>query len=278
MRSKRARKITMRRLFREHLDDRALGFIDFGDHSVFVDPRDQTIAFELLLGRGWQRSEIEAVISYLARHELLKGDGFLDVGANIGTQTVYAMLTGQFQKAIAVEPAPSNLAILRRNIAVNRLCDRVRICAAAASEGAGSVQLRLNPTNAGGHSIERDMFQSDAGSIEVAAQSIDEIVIESGWKPDDIGLLWMDVEGHEMAALKGASTILSRGIPLCFEYGAASYGGGRRSELLNLLAAHYATAVDVADLVAQDETVESRPIAEWLDDQHRDLLLFNPAS
>lgn len=277
-RTKRGRKILLRRLFAEYLDPRARGFIDFGDHGFFVDPRDQTVAFELLLGRGWQRAETEAVAGFLANAGLLPAGGaFVDVGANIGTQTVYALLGAKFARAVAVEPAPDNLDLLRRNIDWNNLRDRVAVAAVALSDQAGDGTLRLNPANAGGHSLEAAMFARQAGTLEVGVQRLDDVLADAGVGASDVGLVWIDVEGHEMPVLRGARSVMEAGVPICFEYSGKVYDAPARAELAAMLARHYRAAIDVEALLARPgDGPQARALAELLDDAQRDILVFNP--
>src|SRR4051794_23565444 len=49
-------------------------------------------------------------------HDIVRpGDTFVDVGANIGYNTVYAQaLVGASGRVIAIEPTPDNLTVLRR--------------------------------------------------------------------------------------------------------------------------------------------------------------------
>jgi hypothetical protein len=86
------RRTALRRLFNHHMAPNALAFITFDDHALFVDPRDQMIAFRLLSGHSWQRAEFEAAVTATeAVGALQPGKWFIDCGANIGTQTIYAL-------------------------------------------------------------------------------------------------------------------------------------------------------------------------------------------
>src|SRR5437867_8815488 len=69
-------------------------------------------------------------------HLLRPGDLLLDVGANVGSYTILAASVCK-ARAIAFEPDPDTVRILRRNIAINHLgmLADVRECALGAVDG-----------------------------------------------------------------------------------------------------------------------------------------------
>ena len=81
----------------------------------------------------------------------------LDVGAHIGTFTMYAAAHAKNARVIAFEPEPSNAAVLRKNIAVNHVEDRVQAVEAAVSNKNGTATFHLTTASAsGGHSMFQD--------------------------------------------------------------------------------------------------------------------------
>ena len=72
-----------------------------------------------------------------ARRGTLKDTEFLDVGANIGTTTVSALLHGPFASAICFEPERQNLVDLRLNLLLNGLEDRATAIGVALSDQSG---------------------------------------------------------------------------------------------------------------------------------------------
>ena len=84
----------------------------------------------------------------LPLHLLRPDDLFLDIGANVGTYTVLASgVCGA--RTYAFEPDPGTVCHLRRNIAVNRLNDRVQVyeCALGASSGEATFTVGLDTMN-----------------------------------------------------------------------------------------------------------------------------------
>src|SRR2546430_2495505 len=98
-----------------------------GDVSFFVDPSDRAVGAELIWGGEWQRREVEGAAKVLAAAgRLPPSPVFVDAGANIGTQTVYALRAG-FARAIAFEPEASNARLLAMNVEANGLKERAQI-------------------------------------------------------------------------------------------------------------------------------------------------------
>src|SRR5258707_4981438 len=131
-----------------------LVFCELGDVRFFVDPSDRVVGAWLMWHGEWQRREIDAAVEVLAAGGRLPAHAvFVDVGAHIGTHTIYALRTKRFARAVAFEPAPRNAALLARNLDANGLTHGVMIVAKAAGAAPGSAVLHLHPRNTGAHAI-----------------------------------------------------------------------------------------------------------------------------
>lgn len=220
---KRACRSLMRQLFIQQMDPSCRVLVEFKTHRFMVDPRDTQVGFELMRGRDWQRKELAGAISLLRSAGRLPPDkAFIDVGANIGTQTVYAFLDGDFNRGMAVEVEAQNFALLQRNLELNGLAGRVQAFHMAASDVSGTLSLSLDTSNAGGHAIAT--FASRGQMLEVAAKPLDLMMADAGLPAADAGLIWMDVEGHELKVLAGMKELLAAGVPLVIEFDAANHG------------------------------------------------------
>jgi FkbM family methyltransferase len=191
---------------------------------------------------------LRAALHALGQPDGLAGRDFLDVGANIGTTTLAAFLAGA-RRVTAIEPAPANVETLRLNVTANALGERVRVVAAAASDRDGTVELGLSPTNSGDHRV-RVGGRADAGParqvVTVPAVRIDSLVEAGEIDPERLGVVWMDVQGHEAAVLTGAERLVEAGAPIVLEYwphGLRATGGLER--LPELLAAGYSRFMDL---------------------------------
>ena len=149
---------------------------------------------------------------------------FIDVGANIGTATIPAILSHGFGSAVAIEPDPENVRVLRANVALNDLEDAVVALPVAASSGVGQAELVVDRERAGKHWIATDRTKLNRKAealktvVRVETVTLDYLADGALIEPERTGLLWMDAEGHEGHILEGASSLLARGTPLVVEW------------------------------------------------------------
>jgi FkbM family methyltransferase len=186
-----------------------------------------------MFGSG-QRSEFKVLERACAR---IRCDGvFVDVGANIGTASLPALQF--FERVIALEPEPRNAALLRANAALNGLDGRVEVKEVACSARGGEVELRLAEGKHGTHAVKRP--KEGTASIVVRSVTLDELISASGLTPAEIGLVWMDVEGHEAQALQGAKKLIEARVPLVVEIRART-----AVAVLDVVGAAYSSLVDL---------------------------------
>lgn len=77
------------------------------------------------------------------------GDVFWDIGANIGTYTLYAGLE-ESVRVLAFEPSAANYVLLNRNIEMNGLCGRVSAYCLAFTDHTAVSELLMQDTAFGG--------------------------------------------------------------------------------------------------------------------------------
>ena len=161
----------------------------------------------------------------LWRNVLTPGDTFVDVGANIGTYTIWACDLGA--DVIALEPADDTVSLLRENIALNGY--RVQVIKAAAGASCGTARFT---------SGRDDWNRLDpGGSTETVMVTIDSVIgdrLVAGMK--------VDVEGFEIEVLRGCERALSehRLMLIQLEWNSASQAavGTDRKPVADLLAKH----------------------------------------
>lgn len=143
------------------------------------------------------RYELEE-IEFILRNfrDKIENRTVLDVGANIGNHTV--AFAGLARKVMAFEPNPQLYKILCLNVGDH---ENVRALNVGASDVAGEFSALIPAGNAGGGGIER----KGSGRRELfTVRPLDEL----GPIPD-LGLVKVDVEGHEDKALRGMRKLLA---------------------------------------------------------------------
>ncbi len=239
-RSSRFRRAALRHLFQYHMAPSSLAYVSFPDHSLFVDPRDHMIAYQLVSGRAWQRSEFERALKITMKAGALHpGKWFIDIGANIGTQSLYALLSGKFCGVISIEPDLHNLFLLRRNLTHNGFNDRVLVVELAASDREGVAKFYRDAENFGAHSLRPLQPGRPVSCVEVKMRPLDTILKDLGISPADVGLVLIDVEGHEIEVLKGMEAVRRHRVPIVAEVSGQAHGPVGIAELRALLAADY---------------------------------------
>jgi FkbM family methyltransferase len=277
MRSGHFRRTLLRALFLRHVSPQALAYVSFADHVLVVDPRDHMIAFRLVSGLPWQRDEFDRALAIATRDKALKPGGwFIDVGANVGTQTLYALLSGQFCGAVAIEPDPHNASLLRRNIKLNGFADRVHVIEAAASSRTGTAVLTRDAENFGGHAIEPLLPHRPGAKLTVETRTVDAILTSLGIAARDIGLALIDVEGHEIETLKGMASVRQQGAPIVVEVTAKLHGEAGIAALRSMLVTDYGQVAHLRGDQAQAPDAAARQLATFdFGQRQTDVLVYN---
>jgi FkbM family methyltransferase len=133
-------------------------------------------------------------------HILRPEDLFVDVGANLGSYTLLAG-AGAGARVIAFEPAPGPYRRLVENIRLNRLEEKVTAHNVAAGDAEG--ELAFTTYLASGHHIVAEGEQPES-SYTVHVAPLDAFI-----ERQSPAVLKVDVEGYEMAVVRGASRTLA---------------------------------------------------------------------
>jgi FkbM family methyltransferase len=142
----------------------------------------------------------------------------LDIGANIGNHSLF--FSQYFSTVYAFEPNPVTYELLKINsIYVSKTKNIIPYCYGL-SDKTQNLNLRFDPNNIGNSKIvfENDFCINDKNQITIKVEKADNL---SFLKDSNIGLIKIDVEGHEIFTLKGAVEIIRINKPIIiFEQGA----------------------------------------------------------
>ena len=214
--------------------------------SVLVSTSDQTIARSVYTAGDWDPLLVGTVFRAMDdADEPYRGRTFLEIGANFGVYALPAVATFGFGRAVAYEPDPNSFALLEDNIERNALADRVTAHNAALSEATGELTLQLGTMNAGDNRIVDPASAGSRGTVSVPARVFDEEVAAGRIPLEELGLVWLDVQGHELEVLRGARSLLESDVPLVLEYATAMMDERARRELDELIATKFDVFVDL---------------------------------
>lgn len=244
------------------------------DATYYVSTADVGLSW-VVFSQGAYEQDLMGVSLELAeeavgRAPLMVDRTFVDVGANIGTSTIPALNVFGARDAIAFEPAPMNFNLLRCNIAVNNLDNRVQVFQVALSDHNGDATLevpvhdwadsRIRATTA----LEDDSFyrESHRPTITVPTMRFDDIAAERDLDIDRLGVFWVDAQGHEGHILAGADSVMDSQVPVIIEYWPY---GLRRANGLGLLHDQVADrcrrVIDIRASVTEGRVVDVHPDA-----------------
>lgn len=185
---------------------------------------DRVIGESLRLGGKFEEGSVEAVTKLLAangRH--IKNDVFVDVGANIGTHSIRAIMSG-FSRAVCIEADENNFKLLKINQILNNVEKQCINYLLAASYKHSEFTIELSPTNFGDHRIRlNSAAQSFHGeenweTNKILGMELDSILSDALSDGKQPSLVWVDTQGHEAHVLSGASKLLSSNTPIVIEF------------------------------------------------------------
>jgi FkbM family methyltransferase len=162
------------------------------------------------LGRSVARTGVyDLIVAETLARLADPGETVIDAGANVGVMSnLLAHAVGRHGRVVSFEPHPLIFETLARNVARWEAVDSIKVVEArraAVSSSAGTLALAVDPgmfaENKGTASLERD---DPDHSTDVETVRLDREF------STPIGVLKLDVEFHELAALEGAQELLSR--------------------------------------------------------------------
>jgi FkbM family methyltransferase len=171
----------------------------------------------------------------------------VDVGANVGLYA--AVMARHAARVLAFEPHPDCAAYLR-----GLKIARCEVIEAAVSEREGQAILRI-PYEAGAevHALGTLAEQNDLGvgervrSVTVATTRLDAALATRVGAHERVGLIKIDVEGHESAVIEGAGATIARHRPVLLVEIEARHGADIESLFARLAASGYRPQALIGD-------------------------------
>jgi FkbM family methyltransferase len=183
------------------------GFWYIGD----IFSRQDTV-YGILQNGGIEIAESEIFIKLLQHISTTSSNPVIyDIGANTG---YYSLLTTSTLKSATVhafEPIPNYVAQINANLALNQVDSRVTVHTIGLSDTNGTAELHLAGT---GSTLEKEFQPTSRESLTIATYTLDSYVSEYNIPAPHI--MKIDVENHELSALKGATETIKNNLPFLF--------------------------------------------------------------
>ncbi len=155
------------------------------------EPADTDTIFDILIRKDYGEAPKNGVV--------------IDIGANMGSYALFAAWNSPDARVYAFEPDPTNYALMRENIAMNGLADRVIVSDVAVT---GKRERREFFVHGGPHgSMYRNdnnpLWTGSGEAIDVECWSLDEVFKKYGIAHCDV--LKLDCEGSEFEIFEATS-------------------------------------------------------------------------
>lgn len=175
-------------------------------HPVLLWGKKQYYAYAV--PRFWE-AEVEPIKCFIR-----PGDSVIDLGANIGWYTaVLSGLVGERGKVYAVEPIPGTFTLLTSVIKKLGLTNVVSFnCAVSDSDGSAVMEIPKHEYGGGNYYMAQIVSGTSSEPslerFEVPLRSLDSLL--PGQLSEGVTFVKCDVEGHELAVLRGASQFFEK--------------------------------------------------------------------
>jgi FkbM family methyltransferase len=230
--------------------------VDCGDHLLTFSPADY-LGRSVFVKNHFDRDHVGRLMGKLAELGIsVAGKTLLEIGANIGTHTVYFGLTRTFGRIVAIEPDPRNFELLEENVLQNGFGDLVSRMPFAVSDQEGTIEFFLHPNNHGKSSPNQRHAEDQ--KILVPALPVTDILERAGVNESDVGLIWMDIEGYEPVAARSMQALFERRIPVHMEFTGDFYGPEKAAEFVGFLARFYENCM----VFYNDDSEEQRKVVD----------------
>jgi FkbM family methyltransferase len=182
--------------------------------ELTVDPRTE-IGGVLWRGRDFERHERELAAELFGARDPTRA--IIDVGAHVGLHALAWARRFERATVIAIEPGRA-AGTLRRNVVRNELGERITVieCALSDREGEGELYVAADDAYTALSDTRRHPILA---TTRVELRTLDSI---AAGLAVPLGLVKIDVEGHEDAVIAGGRACLARDKPVLF---VEIYGG-----------------------------------------------------
>lgn len=200
-----------KRVFSANYGQFAKGVLLDTDQGRFiVDPADIGVSKELMSKGCYGSEEIKRALEYIDQDSVC-----VIVGGHIGTLSV--PISRHCSALHVFEANPATFYLLDLNRKLNS-CNNMHLYNKAASDRSGQLEFMMNEANSGA-SKRVPVHQHRAFIYDKPRKiSVESIALDGFLDLNNIDLMFMDIEGSEYFALKGAQKLLSKTKTLITEF------------------------------------------------------------
>ena len=258
--------------------------VNKGELKFLYNTKDRIVSEAMLAtGRAYPDDLIDLFFSLTRQYYGERRGVFLDIGANIGTTSIYVKkIVNPELRVIGIECGKENYNLFRINCILNNAED-IEIEEIGFSNYNGTGKYIYNETNSGNSCVINESI-NQRNLDDVSLTTLDEYIKDKNIGSGDIGYIWMDTEGHESEIIEGAKNTLSNSrIPLMQEFNYRDYiKKGLFDSYLNNIGKIYTSFIDARYYLKSNEMIiknvyELKDYSEWMNNSGReqtDLFFF----
>ncbi len=241
-----------------------------GRNRLVGYPRDYIFARSYISNRLYFQDETELTLGHFIQNDSPRRGRkvALEVGANIGTQTLILAQSSLFDLVVAIEPQEKIVPILRSNLNLNDTVSRVLVCPVGVSDVPSSETMFIDPKNLGAASFSKNLpqFRPQASVSEniLELKTLASVLHENKINAQEVAFVWVDAEGFELKVL---TSMFDAGIfpdLLVVEFSPSLLGEEDAIKFVNFLfsSAESVSIVTEMKIVEQGRDFFSRAITE----------------
>lgn len=179
---------------------------------------------ELNSGVCYQKTDMDRFLELSEKYygNINRGGYFVDVGANIGTTSVYIKNKLKDIKILAFEPLRENYKQLMINLLLNDISEKDAVVSNVALSNVNSqTELMLGQDGNMGDNrlVKNGNVNKDWQTEIIRTRRLDDYILEAKIDPSQISYVWMDVQAHEAFVFEGGmNTLLDAKAPMVIEF------------------------------------------------------------
>lgn len=162
-------------------------------------PRDIIQKIMVNTSNYWDTSALKIMDIFIQENATI-----IDIGANIGSHSIYWAIERNAAKIYSFEPLPSTFEILKKNIELNHLEEKIIAYNFGLSDKKSKAMIQSYDHN----NIGSTSFKKDKNGL-FQLRTLDSLKIK-----DKIDLIKIDVEGAEVEVLNGAIKTITKSRPV----------------------------------------------------------------
>lgn len=220
---------------------------------------DTTIMLDMYQsGTNWSKADL-VIFHNLANsfYNLSGRKYFLDLGANIGTTSIYFQKKLDAEvKVLAFEPDPETYRLLRANFILNGMPEDSILENYGLADKETDMVLHRSDVNPGANSL---ILDHNNGDVSVHVVTLDDYLERNNISMDEIKYIWIDTEGFEAQLFMGMKKLIAtQSVPIFLEWSSPFYvHNGIFDDFVNLITDNFKCYIDLSEIKSGNKTVHN---------------------